>query len=72
MSQQPQTGVYTCPMHPEVRQAGPGKCPQCSMALLPQGTRFAMLRHMTSNPKHLVVMAAVMVVLMAAAMMMMR
>ncbi len=24
---------YTCPMHPEVRQAGPGDCPKCGMAL---------------------------------------
>ncbi|MEK6779184.1 MAG: YHS domain-containing protein, partial [Candidatus Deferrimicrobiota bacterium] len=24
---------YTCPMHPEVRQAGPGGCPKCGMAL---------------------------------------
>ncbi|HTO09333.1 MAG TPA: heavy metal translocating P-type ATPase [Myxococcota bacterium] len=27
--------VYTCPMHPEVRQAGPGACPYCGMALEP-------------------------------------
>ncbi|HLH36387.1 MAG TPA: heavy metal translocating P-type ATPase [Alloacidobacterium sp.] len=26
---------YTCPMHPEVRQAGPGSCPKCGMALEP-------------------------------------
>ena len=26
-------GEFTCPMHPEVRQAGPGKCPKCGMAL---------------------------------------
>jgi len=25
--------VYTCPMHPEVRQTGPGSCPICGMAL---------------------------------------
>lgn len=30
-----QTGEYTCPMHPEVRQAGPGSCPKCGMALEP-------------------------------------
>lgn len=24
---------YSCPMHPEVTQAGPGKCPKCGMAL---------------------------------------
>src|SRR5437660_7808751 len=26
-------GIYTCPMHPEVRQRGPGVCPKCGMAL---------------------------------------
>ena len=28
--------VYTCPMHPEVRQSGPGSCPLCGMALEPR------------------------------------
>jgi Cu+-exporting ATPase len=28
--------TYTCPMHPEVRQAGPGSCPICGMALEPE------------------------------------
>jgi len=27
--------TYTCPMHPEVRQQGPGACPKCGMALEP-------------------------------------
>ncbi|MBD8879603.1 cadmium-translocating P-type ATPase [Rhodanobacter sp. 7MK24] len=27
--------VYTCPMHPEVQQIGPGDCPRCGMALEP-------------------------------------
>jgi P-type Cu+ transporter len=27
--------IYTCPMHPRVRQAGPGTCPICGMALEP-------------------------------------
>jgi Cu+-exporting ATPase len=27
--------VYTCPMHPEIRQIGPGSCPICGMALEP-------------------------------------
>jgi P-type Cu+ transporter len=27
--------VYTCPMHPEVRQDGPGDCPKCGMPLEP-------------------------------------
>ena len=25
--------IYTCPMHPEIRQLGPGSCPKCGMAL---------------------------------------
>ena len=29
------TREYTCPMHPEVRQNGPGACPICGMALEP-------------------------------------
>jgi len=29
------TAEYTCPMHPEVRQKGPGSCPKCGMALEP-------------------------------------
>lgn len=28
-------GIYTCPMHPEIRQEGPGNCPICGMALEP-------------------------------------
>jgi Cu+-exporting ATPase len=28
--------IYTCPMHPQVRQAGPGNCPICGMALEPE------------------------------------
>ncbi len=27
--------IYTCPMHPQIRQAGPGSCPICGMALEP-------------------------------------
>ena len=32
----PEGTVYTCPMHPEVRQIGPGSCPICGMALEPE------------------------------------
>ncbi len=45
---------YTCPMHPQVRQMGPGSCPICGMALEPvlataeQG-ESAELRHMTKR-----------------------
>ncbi len=28
--------IYTCPMHPQVRQTGPGSCPICGMALEPE------------------------------------
>jgi P-type Cu+ transporter len=28
--------MWTCPMHPEIRQAGPGSCPICGMALEPE------------------------------------
>jgi Cu+-exporting ATPase len=31
----PDTAIYTCPMHPEIRQVGPGSCPICGMALEP-------------------------------------
>ena len=29
-------GIWTCPMHPEIRQEGPGTCPICGMALEPE------------------------------------
>jgi P-type Cu+ transporter len=32
----PADAVYTCPMHPEVKQIGPGSCPICGMALEPE------------------------------------
>ena len=31
----PKRAQYTCPMHPEVVQSGPGSCPKCGMALVP-------------------------------------
>jgi len=31
----PAGGKYTCPMHPEIVQDGPGSCPKCGMALVP-------------------------------------
>jgi Cu+-exporting ATPase len=31
----PDDVTYTCPMHPEIRQQGPGNCPKCGMALEP-------------------------------------
>ena len=32
----PEGATYTCPMHPEIRQIGPGSCPICGMALEPE------------------------------------
>ncbi len=32
----PAGAIYTCPMHPEIRQNGPGSCPICGMALEPE------------------------------------
>ena len=28
--------IYTCPMHPQIKQVGPGSCPICGMALEPE------------------------------------
>ncbi len=33
----PEGTIYTCPMHPEIEQVGPGDCPLCGMALEPKG-----------------------------------
>ncbi len=33
---QKSSGVYVCPMHPEVEQQGPGTCPKCGMDLVPK------------------------------------
>ncbi|RUO98580.1 heavy metal translocating P-type ATPase [Hyphomicrobium sp.] len=32
----PAGAIYTCPMHPQIRQIGPGTCPICGMALEPE------------------------------------
>jgi len=32
----PEGTIYTCPMHPEIRQIGPGSCPICGMGLEPE------------------------------------
>src|SRR3989344_4121995 len=28
--------IFTCPMHPEIRQEKPGMCPECGMSLVPE------------------------------------
>jgi Cu+-exporting ATPase len=35
-SSEAEGAIYTCPMHPEIRQPGPGVCPKCGMALEPE------------------------------------
>ena len=32
----PEGTIFTCPMHPQIRQVGPGSCPICGMALEPE------------------------------------
>jgi P-type Cu+ transporter len=36
VAEAPAGTIYTCPMHPQIRQAGPGSCPICGMALEPE------------------------------------
>lgn len=33
---EPAGAIYTCPMHPQIRQPAPGNCPICGMALEPR------------------------------------
>ena len=47
-----QAVAYTCPMHPEVRQAGPGTCPQCGMALEPATLAAPKARTVYTCPMH--------------------
>jgi len=44
--------MYTCPMHPEVRQPGPGFCPKCGMALEPVGAETPTTRTEYVCPMH--------------------
>jgi len=47
-----QTDEYTCPMHPEVRQSGPGSCPKCGMALEPAGVPVQTTKTEWTCPMH--------------------
>lgn len=38
----PADAIFTCPMHPEIRQVGPGNCPICGMALEPEDPSSAL------------------------------
>ena len=58
-SQPPQTlatgdksQTYTCPMHPEIQQQGPGSCPKCGMALEPMGVPVAVTQTGYTCPMH--------------------
>ncbi len=44
--------VYTCPMHPEVRQDGPGACPRCGMALEPATAALPATQTLYVCPMH--------------------
>jgi len=48
----PTGSIYTCPMHPEVRQDGPGSCPKCGMALEPESPGPASRRVQYTCPMH--------------------
>ena len=43
--QAPVGTIYTCPMHPEVRQNQPGRCPKCQMHLVPEDEVHAGHQH---------------------------
>ena len=44
--------VFTCPMHPEVEQVGPGDCPSCGMALEPRDLPLQVTRTEWTCPMH--------------------
>ena len=44
--------VFTCPMHPEVEQVGPGDCPKCGMALEPKGVPALATKTEWTCPMH--------------------
>src|SRR5258706_11188471 len=46
-------GDYTCPMHPEVREAKPGACPDCGMGLEPSVVAAPRTRTEYTCPMHL-------------------
>ena len=48
----PSAGAHVCPMHPEVRQSGPGSCPECGMALEPESPAPPATRIQYTCPMH--------------------
>lgn len=48
-SAESRSDVWTCPMHPQVQQSQPGKCPLCGMALVRRGETGAQSGHAHSG-----------------------
>ncbi len=46
------TVIYTCPMHPEIEQQGPGACPKCGMSLEPKGVPLVATKVEYTCPMH--------------------
>jgi Cu+-exporting ATPase len=46
------TEDYTCPMHPEIHQQGPGSCPKCGMALEPAKVEAPATKTQYTCPMH--------------------
>jgi len=46
------SGIYTCPMHPEVEQEGSGSCPKCGMALEAKGVPLIATKTQYTCPMH--------------------
>lgn len=44
--------IYTCPMHPEIKQKGPGSCPKCGMALEPLVPKLSAAKTEYTCPMH--------------------
>jgi Cu+-exporting ATPase len=44
--------LYTCPMHPEIEQLGPGACPKCGMALESKGIPLVATKTKYTCPMH--------------------
>ena len=47
-----ESAIYTCPMHSEVEQQGPGSCPKCGMALEPMGVPVITTKTEYTCPMH--------------------
>ena len=47
-----ESAIYTCPMHPEIEQVGPGSCPKCGMALEPKSVPVATTKTEYTCPMH--------------------